>query len=182
MIFDKSLDIFEECVKQISRVVSKEKENAKQISNLSKLYSIAFIKIYLNKFVEFEFSQKYNHIEINNIFDRINTGVNKNTSLDNVLKIYIIKILYNLNNRNFEKLFEYDLIQNKGFKNIQINTQYFLINYFIPLDKNDENEFKHGMEVYLAMIDKDNKKENEEKQNDKVKKDGQKMKKSKMIR
>ena len=86
--------------------------------------------------------------------------------MENVIKIYIIKILYNLNNRNFEKLFKYDLILRNEFKKIQIkNTQYFLINYFVPLDENDKKEFDHGNAVYFAMTDKNKKETNEEKKN-----------------
>ena len=157
MIFEKSLDIFEECLTQISKGFPNKKGKMEKISNLNKLYSIAFIKVYLNKFVEFEFSQKYNDMEIKDIFDRIKTSVHKNTNLENVIKIYIIKILYNLNNRNFEKILEYDLIQCSEFKNIQINSQHFLINYFVPLDENDEKEFKHGIEKFYEITENEKK-------------------------
>ena len=61
VIFEKSLDIFEECVKQLNRGIqndNKENTEVKKISNLSKLYSIAFAKIYLYKYAEFEFESK----------------------------------------------------------------------------------------------------------------------------
>ena len=165
MIFGKSLNLFGECVEHLSRVI----QNKEKTSNLSKLYSIAFIKVYLYKFIEFEFNQKYGDDQIKSIFDTIKTNnIYKNTNFMNVLFIYIIKIMYNLYNRNFLKLFNSDLIyrndRNEYFKTIQLNTQNFLINYFVPLDENEEKEFNHGIQLYYTITDKKEKKDSEKDQ------------------
>ena len=156
MIFEKSLDIFEQCINRISQISSNKNIEINKFSNLSKLYSISFIKVYLTKFIEF--CEKYDDIQIKTILDGISKNINKNTNLENVIKIYILKILYNLNNRNLEKLFKYDFILRKEFENINIKSEYFLINYFVPLDENEEKEFKYGIEKYYSIIDETKKK------------------------
>ena len=160
MIFEKSLDIFEQCINRISQISSNKNIEINKFSNLSKLYSISFIKVYLTKFIEF--CEKYDDIQIKTILDGISKNINKNTNLENVIKIYILKILYNLNNRNLEKLFKYDFILRKEFENINIKSEYFLINYFVPLDENEEKEFKYGIEKYYSIIDETKKKEEKE--------------------
>ena len=67
------MDIFEECIRILGDYIkaqkSSENEN-KKIANLNKLYSIAFIKIYLKKFVDS--IDKFNDDEINIILSKIN--------------------------------------------------------------------------------------------------------------
>ena len=165
IIFEESLNIFEQCIKKISYLISNVNGERKNVTNLSKLYSIAYIKIYLMKFAEF--CGKYNDKDIEIIFDRINTSVNRNENLENIIKIYIMKILYNLNHRNFEKLFNYDFMHRKEFEGLN-NSQYYLINYFMPLNENDEKEFKYGLRKYYSIIGHGpEKKEEKKKENEK---------------
>jgi hypothetical protein len=98
IIFDKSLEIFEDCIGILKEYIkaqnSSENENKKFV-NLIKLYSIAFIKIYLKKFIDS--IDKYIDEEINIVLSEIN---NEDNSLMKVLKIYILKLYYNSKNRD----------------------------------------------------------------------------------
>ena len=153
IIFDTSLELFEQCVQNLvdinkSNLDSKNSSETKEISNLVKLYSIAFIKIYLAKLVEFV--EKYDEKDLRTIFDCISRDARKNNNLIKVIIIYILKILYNRNNRNWTQTNKYDLIRNE-FSDIQTNSQYFLINYFLPLDDSDEKEFNNMKEIFKSI-------------------------------
>ena len=154
IIFDLSLDIFEECIRILGDYIkaqkSSENEN-KKIANLNKLYSIAFIKIYLKKFVDS--IDKFNDDEINIILSKIN---DEDNSLMKVLKIYILKLYYNSKNRNWESISYHDFVKNKAFNSILKSSENisfsFLINYFMPANKNDENQFKEEVNKFANIL------------------------------
>ena len=140
------MEIFEGCVKTLSEFKADENDEQKT-SNLCILYSIAYIKIYLEKFVGF--SDEYHINERNQILEVIK---NQNKIMK-VLKIYILKILYNLKNKKWNKVEMSDL--NRELKDIQKMSdsdsesyyQYFLLNYFIPSDEIDNDEYKKELEI-----------------------------------
>ena len=141
IIFDKSFEIYEECVKTLNDLISSEK-GEDNTSNLCKLYSIAYIKIYLTKFVEL--IEKYDENEINDILHVISKF--KNNTMK-VIKIYILKILYNLKNKNWKNISDYNVYREikKGLyednNGSNLDLDYFLLNYFIPTDKIDNKDF-----------------------------------------
>ena len=156
IIFDLSLDIFEECIRILGDYIkaqkSSENEN-KKIANLNKLYSIAFIKIYLKKFVDS--IDKFNDDEINIILSKIN---DEDNSLMKVLKIYILKLYYNSKNRNWESISYHDFVKNKAFNSILKSSENisfsFLINYFMPSNESDEKKFKEELNIFNKIINK----------------------------
>ena len=85
-----------------------------------KLYSISYIKAYLNQLVKFSLDEK-NLQRMGEIKDIIRLIADKNTGLINVIKIYIIKLFFNSEKvkksyNEFEKIdfrrLEYDFIIN----------------------------------------------------------------------
>ena len=161
IIFELSLEIFEKCIiilndyikAQNSKEKEKEKEN-KNVSNLNKLYSIAFIKIYLKKFVDS--IDKYDDEEINIVLSRISDESN---NLMKVLKIYILKLFYNSKYRNWENLYNYDFMNNNAFNSIlkgsENNSFSFLIIYFMPSNEGDEKPFKEELNKFSKIMNKD---------------------------
>jgi len=145
------LEIFEGCVKTLSEFKPNENDEQKT-SNLCILYSIAYIKIYLEKFVGF--SDEYDINERNQILEVIK---NQNKIMK-VFKIYILKILYNLKNKKWNKVEMSDL--NRELKDIQKMSdsdsesyyQYFLLNYFIPSDEIDNDVYKKESENFIESI------------------------------
>ena len=71
IIFDLSYKILEECLKEFDKSGGEEEEK----SNLGKMYSIGFIKIYFHKFVENY--DKYGPEETKTIFDLVSNQKNK---------------------------------------------------------------------------------------------------------
>jgi hypothetical protein len=149
-----SLEIFEDCItilKDYIQAQNSKEKNKKNFANLNKLYSIAFIKIYLKKFIDS--IDKYDNDEINIVLSRIN---DENNNLMKVLKIYILKLFYNSKDRNWENLFNYDFMNNNAFNNILNDTENnsfsFLINYFMPANKNDENQFKEEVNKFANIL------------------------------
>ena len=165
IIFDKSMELFEDCIQNLidmnkGNLNSNSSSETKEISNLSKLYSIAFIKIYLTKFVEF--IDNYDNQDLEKVFCCISRHIRKNDNLIKVIKIYILKNVYNLKNRNWARISEYDFTRKNEFNDIQINSQSFLINYFLPLDDSDEKEFNKVKEIFKSIINIHQSSENQE--------------------
>ena len=132
-----NLTFFEECVNYLNTLSSNSEGDSNEKSNLTKLYSIAYIKTYLTKFVEY--FDVFDELEKNNICDPFK---NEN-DLINVIKIYILKIIFNLNKRNFKHLLEHSLLDFEVFKIFQDQiSQDSLLNLFLPLDDNDTKKFK----------------------------------------
>lgn len=106
--------------------------------HLCKLYSITYIKIYLYKLVYFI----YNYPQI---YEDVQVIINillgeKDNNFRNIIKIYIYKLFFNFNNRNWIltnkfKLYGFDFIYEK---NDQIQLEPFFINCFLPMDNEDD--------------------------------------------
>ena len=91
--------------------------------NLLKLYSIVYVKIYLNYLSNF-IVNNYNEMEsIDDIMKAINNIENK--EFEKVIKIYFLKLIYNLKNNNLDE-FKKELEQKK-------------INFYDELNKDEKN-------------------------------------------
>ena len=149
------LNVFEQCVNELR---DQKEENKDTKSNLAKLYSIAFIKIYLNKLLQ-TFNIYEDH-EISIILDKIYDE--SNTS--KIIRIYFLKLIYNFHHRNWEESFElndYKFLEDKGFKTIlddynksdsEDNSKYYLLDYFIPCDMEDSTKLKEETNKFVLKI------------------------------
>ena len=162
ILFDLSCDILKECLEFLeNKFLNKEKKIDNE--KLCKLYSITYIKIYLNKLVYFITTNIRLMADIRPLIDVI-CGY-KSNNFRKVIKIYILKLLFNFFQRNwdefenfnlekyqidiFEDLYEYEnIVKNK-------NKIIFLTYCFLPLySKND-------YEKYIKIkIDFENKEKN----------------------
>ena len=155
IILDQSFVIFQKFVENLESIIVKEK-NDKKVSNLSKLYSITYVKIYLKYFVTFIKEKKINSKDIKEIIDYLCADSKNN--FRKVLKIYILKLFYSLM-ESFEqfKTFnfqEYSIDIKKDFsiwkedqnKNNGILNQ-CLINLDNNEDKNNFNEVLKNFEI-----------------------------------
>ena len=114
IIFDLSFTMFGDCLSFLEHINDYEGKN----TNLVKLYSISYIKAYLNQLVKFSLDEKDSQ-RMGSIKNIIKLISDKNTGLSNVIKIYIIKLFFNSkkvekNYNEFEKIdtknLEYDFI------------------------------------------------------------------------
>ena len=99
IIFDLSFDIFVECF----RFLDKIDENNGKNNNLGKLFSISYIKAYLNQLVKFNLDDKTRN-QMRSIKDIINLLTEENNNIRKLIKIYIIKLIYNSNKKNYDEL------------------------------------------------------------------------------
>ena len=142
IIFDESFNKFKKCVEFLESYIKKEVGNDKN-PNLLKLYSIAYIKIYLKYLIDFIKDKKVKSKDIKDIIDFIsNDPQNK---FRKMIKIYILKLINSLMDsyeqfKNF-KFEESGLSFHKEFSFDDENSN--ILNYcFITLDNdNDKNNY-----------------------------------------
>ena len=128
---DQPLSVFEEAIKLLTEI--SESQNEKKI-NLCKLYSIAYIKIYLNKLVYYA-SEKYQAMpDVTRKMRSINEMPNQN--LSNIIKLYIFKELYEIKKKDREEFAKFNVSRKFG---IAINNKQDLdsiVYYFLPTKEN----------------------------------------------
>ena len=158
IIFDNSLKIFKQTIEFLDWIsdLNEKKKKTEENIHLCKLYSIVYIKMYLSKLVYF-IKEKSNQIgKINEIIEVIQ-GIN-NRHFGNVIKIYILKLLYAYYN-NFELFKKFD------FKNSGINfykdfpslneggAQLVLTYFFLPLNDDDYKKYLDGVKLFEEIKD-----------------------------
>ena len=160
ILFDLSLIILESCINILNVYVSKQNSSdseTKNYNNLYKLYAIAYIKTYFTKFIEFV--DQYDDYDIQIILNKLQ----EDNNLMKVIKIYILKIFYNsINNsvnrwnyfltRNFTKKEHFNNIINDNDNSESVEDSFFLINYFMPSNKEDQNIFKNYTNNFINII------------------------------
>ena len=131
IIFDLSLEIFEECVNYLNNINNQKEEN----KNLAKLYSISYIKSYLNQLVNFSLNSIQ---ELGSIKDIIDIIESKKSGLIKVIKLYIIKLFFNTEKvkKKFSELSKIN------FKDLNYN---FIIQ-MIDEENEEKNVFKEIIE------------------------------------
>ena len=164
ILFDDSFEIFKKTIQLLDSISnSKGKINMEENINLCKLFSIVYVKMYLSKLVFFII--KMPEVNFKNIIEVIKELKNKN--FIKVIKIYILKLFYNLMNNNFEEFqkFEYKKagidffdefsIKKENKKNEDIMLTYFLL----PLDEEDYKKYLELSKLFLQNMnfDLDNK-------------------------
>ena len=167
IIFDNSINIFKQTLQFLDEIIIKNNNDINNI-NICKLYSIVYIKMYLNKFV-FLIKNKYNDLDdykevMNTIHDI------KNKSFEKIIKIYILKLLYNFLDNNLEFLNNLDYkkynIDTKDFKSLFNEKEEIFLTYFLlPIDKVNYNIYLNELKKFEIIRNKnfiynDNEKEN----------------------
>ena len=150
IVFDNSFEVYKQCIlflDELTIIGDNEKNNEEQNIHLSKLYAIAYVKMYLSKVVYF-IKEKYK--EMGNCQDIMNIIINelKNKKFGKVIKIYIFKLFYNYFNNNYEqfKYFNYkekDIVFTDEFNDIfnLVKEEVFLRYFFLPLDDEDFTKY-----------------------------------------
>ena len=107
-IYDKlAFKYFSLCVEQLQNIIKTGVSPIGEFSKLIKLYSISYIKNYLYNYIRIitnnELYNQYSFISINNFLN--------DSRLDNnlvkVIQIYIFKLVYFKNNKNFDSFIEF---------------------------------------------------------------------------
>ena len=113
ILSDRSLELFKECAILLETIYNNRKEK-KVMKNelLCELYAIAFIKIYIFKYVYFSHFKNQEFIYFEEVLNAING--NANTEVRQMIKIYAFKVFFYL-------LGNYQDFINYNYKNHQIN-------------------------------------------------------------
>ena len=162
IVFDNSLHIFQKLIQFLDDLSNKnDDKETNKIKNihLCKLYSIAFVKMYLSKVVYF-IKEKNKELgsckEIMNIIQAI-----KNKEFSRVIKIYIFKLFYNYMDNNFEQFKSYNYKANginftNEFTDIfdMIKDEIMLTHFFLPLDDNDYDKYQEVLNKFEIIRNK----------------------------
>ena len=152
IVFDNSFKIFEENIKELDLLSKNNYQNKKKgNTNLSKLYSIVYVKIYLYYLTYFIVNNYQEMKDIGIIMNCIKNISNKEFA--KVIKIYILKLIYNFKNSNFEEFkgFEfgekgiYFYNELEGRKTSQDN---MLTYFFLPSEKEDYEKYNEIVKAF----------------------------------
>jgi len=144
ILFGNAMKIFEQQIQVLDSISLKNEDNDYNL--LCKLYSVTYIKMYLDKFV-FLIKNKYNEIDEFKDFMKIINEI-KNKNFGKVIKIYILKLLYHYLNNNLDFLNDfnfnkYNIDINKDFTSLYNNNKDkndILITYiFLSVNQNQDN-------------------------------------------
>ena len=155
IVFNNSLKIFKQLINLLDDLSTKkddEKINKDENIHLSKLYAIAYVKMYLSKVVYF-IKEKNKEMgspkEIMGIIQKI-----KNMKFARIVKIYVFKLFYNYMNKNFEefKYFNYNAVGIPFAKDFDIfdivKEEVLLTHFFLPLDTEDYSKYLEQMKKF----------------------------------
>ena len=142
IIFDESFNKFKKCVEFLESYIRKEMENDKN-TNLLKLYSIAYIKIYLKYLVGFIKDKKAKSKDIKDIIDFISDS--PQNKFRKMIKIYILKLINSLMDSYEQfKNFKFEESGLSFHKDFSLDDEHSnILNYcFITLDNDiDKNNY-----------------------------------------
>ena len=150
IIFDKSFDMFKETIAILNSLSNKENINENNM-NLLKLYSIVYVKIYLYNLTNFLINDSEQLKSIKEIIDYINNLSNKFFS--KVIKIYILKLIFNFKNSNFEefkkiKFAECGIDFYKEFEGGN-NNEMMLTFFFLPSEPTEYDNYSKILNIYM---------------------------------
>ena len=164
IIFDEPLRIFKECINYLENIFEKPESNTRtKNKKLKKLFCLAFIRVYIYKYIHILNEHGNTKIDDSDIIKTING--NEETKVRFMIKLYTYKIIYNICGRNISKMQSNEILQKfnlSNYKNYrtfinQNNTEILLENYLLPKeDLNFEDEFlkvKSGEKNKFNSID-----------------------------
>ena len=151
ILLPKEFNAFEKLISILSAIKEKEEKDNK---NILKLYSIAYIKIYLYKFI----SLTFNNDKIRS-YEKVTKIIkdNNDNPLKEVLQTYIYKIFYFNLDKNIYKLKKYvnnnkDIVSDQNFEIFSKSIEYEVINYnFIPLNNEKNNNLHEILLKFFKM-------------------------------
>jgi hypothetical protein len=153
IIFDKTLDMFKEAVDILTSISNNEINNENENNmNLVKLYSIVYVKIYLYHLTDFIINNFKQMKDLNKIIDYINNISNR--AFSKVIKIYILKLIFNFKDSNFEDFKKFDF-KNHGIKfyeEFEVDKKLgdaMLTFFFLPSEPTEYANYHEILNVYM---------------------------------
>ena len=155
IIFDKSFSMFQEMIKKLDSLSKSNEKNKNENTNLLKLYSIVYIKIYLHHFTNFLINNNGELKNTKNIINCINEISNKEFS--KVIKIYVLKLIFNLKNNDYEEFKNYEFEKNgiNFYKEIEGDkkaSDMMLSFFFLPSEPSDYQKYNEMSSSFMKDI------------------------------
>ena len=150
IIYDKSFYMFKGAIDILNSISENENNNENNI-NLLKLYSITYVKIYLFHLTNFITNNFEQMNDIKEIINYINNISNK--SFSRIIKIYILKLIFNFKNCNFTEFKKFDFSAHgisfyKEFSFAKKNDS-MLTYLFLPSEPSDFSKYNEIENVYI---------------------------------
>ena len=175
IMFDTSLEIFEECLDTLENIYlnsQKEEDHKEKINNelILTLYCIAYVKIYLYRCINFLYFKRQEFMDFKDIMEVI-MGNNEN-NFRKMIKIYIFKIIFHLKERDYDEFKNYHFRLNGIYffdefkENFHIKKKASLNYYLLPIEKYEDyqiiekkfedyrnNDFGSGVKEFRNYIE-----------------------------
>ena len=152
VLSNTSLEVFQDCIYSLETIYNNRKEKKEDINNdlICELYAIAYIKIYMFKYINFT----YKNYQLLSKYEEILKAIegNAKTNVRKMIKIYAFKVFFYL-------LGNYQDFKDYNYKNHQINffdelkdtfieNKIAMLNYYMLPNNNDK------MQVFKEYFDK----------------------------
>ena len=142
IILDEPLIIFEQCINYLESIISKDDQKTKN-KKMKKFFCLAYIRVYIYKFIHI-LKENPTRINENKIIEIINGG--KETKLRFMIKLYLYKIIFNINGREIENLKQTKILEKYKLKNYK--------NFEALIESNEDESFL--TQLLLSNEDLDN--------------------------
>ena len=151
IILDEPLSIFEDCIKYLEGIIKKPDTKSKN-KKMKKLFSLAYIRVYIYKFIHI-LDENPTRIDESKIIEIINGKDKEETKLRFMIKLYLYKVVFNIIGKDMSKMKsdkiqdKFKLKQYKNFVNFieKDKEETFLKQLLLPSEDLDntifENEF-----------------------------------------
>ena len=171
IIFGKSFSMFNDTIKILDEISIPNNEKNNNKEHLLKLYSLVYVKQYLYHAIYYLI---YNNEDIKSLQDIIQSAHNiNNKAFSKVIKIYILKLIFNFKNRDYEEFKHYEF-EKKGINFLKefeeltknkVSTKYNILpSQISPGMRYNEildaflkiSDFNSNNENFLILLDKYN--------------------------
>ena len=155
ILFDKSLDLFKSCANFLEAVYNGRKDQKDEKINNEKiciLYSISYIKMYLNKCIYFNHTINEEFFD----FDKIHEAIEGNARGNNfrkIMKIYAFKIFFYLLNNNYHEFSNYHFPNHQikffeQFKEKFVEKKEAMLSYYLLPNGEEFNKYQTELELF----------------------------------
>ena len=161
---------FEKCSKYLENLyedpeLKNETEDENKLNkHIKKVFSVSFIRVYLKIFID-----KIEELEKDQIKEIIKVINERKPALRDILSFFIYKIIYNINGKNIQKLFNEEIIDTyflKDYKNyfkieeekkLQVSPKFPV---FIEFYNSKDEDLQLFLEIFKLLNDSENNKNN----------------------
>ena len=155
ILSNTSLEVFQDCIYSLETIYNNRKEKKEDTNNdlICELYSIAYIKIYMYKYISFT----YKNFQLLSRYEEILKAIegNAKTNVRKMIKIYAFKVFFKLMG-NYQDFKDYNYKNHQitffdELKDSFVENKVAMLNYYmLPNDKDKMQLFKEYFDKFDA--------------------------------